>query len=80
MPYCQRKPFKIPGVLSQGEARQLLDSIQNLKHRCILATMYSAGLRVGELIELKVKDIDSARMIIAVRGGKGNKDRYLPLS
>ncbi len=75
-----RKPFKIPEVLSQDEVGKLLTAIKNIKHRCIMATIYSAGLRVGELIELRVKDIDSARMLVAVRGGKGNKDRYLPLS
>ena len=75
-----RKPFKIPEVLSQQEVKRLLNGIENLKHRCILATMYSAGLRVGELLALRVADIDSDRMVIAVRGGKGDKDRYLPLA
>jgi len=75
-----RKPFKIPEVLSQQEVKRLLNCTKNLKHRCILATMYSAGLRVGELLALRILDIDPDCMVLKVRGGKGDNDRSLPLS
>jgi site-specific recombinase XerD len=67
---------KLPVVLSKDEVLCLLESLTNLKHRAILATIYSGGLRVGEATRLKVSDIDSKRMMIRVQGGKGNKDRY----
>lgn len=73
-------PAKLPVVLSQAEVNALLDAIDNLKHHCMVATLYSAGLRVSELLALRVNDIDSSRMVIEVRSGKGNKDRYLALS
>jgi integrase len=58
----------------------LLKTTQNLKHKTLLMTAYSAGLRVSELVNLKVFDIDSKRMTIHVRRGKGKKDRMVPLS
>lgn len=67
---------KLPVVLSKHEVHCLLESLDNLKHRAILATIYSGGLRVGEATRLKVSDIDSKRMMIRVQAGKGNKDRY----
>lgn len=76
----KHKPFNIPVVLSQREARKLIDATNNIKHRCILAALYSAGLRMSELLSLTITDIDSSRMIITVKGGKGNKDRNLPLA
>lgn len=75
-----RKPFKIPEVLSIHEVQELLRVTSNLKHHCIIATAYSAGLRVSELLGLRLTDIDSTRMILKVRGGKGAKDRNLPLA
>ncbi|HZH66902.1 MAG TPA: tyrosine-type recombinase/integrase [Flavisolibacter sp.] len=58
----------------------LLKTTQNLKHRTLLITAYSAGLRVSELVNLKVHEIDSKRMTIHVRLGKGKKDHLVPLS
>ena len=57
-----------------------MEKTNNLKHRCIVGLLYSAGLRRGEVLKLKPDDIDSKRMVIKVRSGKGNKDRYTILS
>ena len=75
-----RKERKLPIVLSKEEVRALIDATNNLKHRCILALLYSAGLRRSELLNLKLKDIDSKRMLVKVNDAKGNKDRYTLLS
>lgn len=73
---------KLPAVLSMEEVHRLLNCIDNLKHRVILKTIYSAGLRVGEAIRLKPEHIESdpSRMVIRVTQGKGRKDRYTVLS
>ncbi len=71
---------KLPVVLSKKEAVLIIENTNNLKHKAILSVIYSAGLRIGELIELKKTDIDSERMLIHVRGAKGKKDRYTVLS
>ena len=68
-----------PVVLSTDEVLRLLGALSNRKHRTILTTLYGAGLRVSELTRLRVGDIDSDRMMIHVRLGKGKKDRYVPL-
>lgn len=75
-----RKPYKLPDILSQEELMSIINSIDNLKHRMIIMTCYSAGLRVSEVINLKVNDIDSNRMTIHIRGAKGKKDRMVVLS
>ncbi|WP_125138397.1 tyrosine-type recombinase/integrase [Petrocella atlantisensis] len=67
-------------VLSLPEVSRIIDSIDYLKHKVLLMTIYSAGLRVSEAINLKVSDIDSENMRIFVRSGKGDKDRYTILS
>ena len=72
-------PKKLPVVLSQGEVQRIFSVTKNLKHLAAFMILYSGGLRVGELIKLKVSDIDSERMTIRVRHGKGAKDRYTVL-
>jgi len=73
---CPKKAKRLPVILSPDEVKQFFSVISNLKHRALLMTAYAAGLRVSELVNLRVEDIDSARMIIRVRQGKGFKDRY----
>lgn len=75
-----KKEYKVPKVLSQGEVKRLLDVTENLKHKTALMMAYSCGLRVGEVVELTVKDIDSERMLVIVKQGKGRKDRVTTLS
>lgn len=75
-----RQPKKLPVVLSQAEVIRFLDAIKKIKFRAILMTAYAAGLRLSEVTHLRVSDIDSQRMVIRVRQGKGQKDRYLMLS
>ena len=75
-----KKPSRIPVVLSVEEVQRLLNSFTNLKHKAIFTLCYSAGLRVGEILNLKLKDIDSDRMQIRIEQGKGQKDRYSILS
>ena len=71
---------KLPVILSKDEVKALLEAPRNLKHRAMLATMYAAGLRVSEVTNLKVPDLDRERRVIWVRGGKGQKDRQVMLS
>jgi integrase/recombinase XerD len=75
-----KKEQKLPDVLTQTEVLNILDSVGNLKHRTILMMVYSAGLRVGEAVRLKVGDIDGERKLIHLRGAKGKKDRFTLLS
>lgn len=70
----------LPEVCSEEEIVAIFKATENLKHKAILMTIYSAGLRLGELVNLKIKDIDSKRMQIRIEQGKGNKDRYTILS
>lgn len=74
-----RSEQKLPIVLSQEEVQKMFDVCENLKHKVILALLYSCGLRVSELINLTWNNIDRSRMIINVIGGKGNKDRQVML-
>jgi integrase/recombinase XerD len=76
----RKKPRKLPTVLTMQEVWKLICSSKNLKHRLILMTTYSAGLRASEVIGLKPEHIDSERMLIKVEDGKGKKDRYTLLS
>jgi site-specific recombinase XerD len=75
-----RKEHKLPKVLSKNEVKKILNSCNNIKHKCILMLIYSAGLRRSELLNLTVSDIDSERMVINIIGAKGKKDRISLLS
>ncbi len=66
----------LPVILSREEVSRLIDSARTLKHRTALSVAYGAGLRVSEVVALKVGDIDSSRMLLRVEQGKGQKDRY----
>ncbi len=79
IPYA-RQPRKLPVVLSADEVVQFLEAVPSLKTRAALTTAYAAGLRASEAVNLKVRDIDSGRMLIRVEHGKGGKDRYVMLS
>ena len=83
MPECipyARQPRKLPVVLSADEVVQFLEAVPSLKTRAALTAAYAAGLRASEAVNLKVRDIDSGRMLIRVEHGKGGKDRYVMLS
>ena len=75
-----KTPSTLPVLLNNDELVRLFDVTTNLKHRALLMTAYAAGLRASELGRLKIGDIDSQRMCVRVDQGKGNKDRYVPLS
>lgn len=75
-----RKQKKLPIVLSKEQVKLMINSTNNIKHKCIVALLYSSGLRRSELLNLKINDIDSSRMLIHIIDAKGNKDRYTILS
>jgi len=75
-----KKERKLPEVLSQQEVFRLLEAVGNTKHRTIMILTYSAGLRLGEVVRLKIADIDKERNLIYIRQAKGRKDRYTILS
>lgn len=75
-----RKEDKLPKVISLEEVQLLIKNTNNIKHKCIVSLLYSAGLRRSELLNLKLEDIDSKRMVINIKQGKGNKDRLTILS
>ncbi len=74
------KDKKLPIVLSKEEVQSLFNQLYNLKHKTILVLIYSCGLRISELINLKINDIDTQRMLIQIRNSKGNKDRQVQLA
>lgn len=81
--YSVERPIKketLPKVISLEEVGDIIKSTNNIKHRCIVSLLYSSGLRRGELLNLKLNDIDSKRMVINVINGKGGKDRLTILS
>lgn len=73
-------PRRLPQILSREEVAQVIAAAQNLTHRTMLMLLYSTGIRNAELRHLQVPDIDSRRMLIHIRHGKGGRDRYVPLS
>jgi integrase/recombinase XerD len=75
-----REPRKLPTVLSADEVVRFLESVSSLKARVALTTAYAAGLRVSEVAALKVRDIDSGRMVMRIEHGKAGKERYVMLS
>lgn len=75
-----RREKQLPEVLSEEEVVRLFWNVSNLKHKCILMAIYSSGLRLSEVANLRLSDIDSKRMMIFVKGAKGKKDRYTILS
>ena len=77
--YPTRRPQPLPEILSVREVKTLLAASHNLKHRAMLTLVYALGLRSGELIHLKIDDIDGERKVVHLKGAKGNKDRLLPL-
>jgi integrase/recombinase XerD len=77
---CQKTGRKLPVVLSRAEVAQFFGGIRSIKYRALFMTLYAAGLRVSEVVTLRVRDIDSQRMVIRVCQGKGRKDRYVMLS
>ncbi|MEA1878409.1 MAG: site-specific tyrosine recombinase/integron integrase [Bacteroidota bacterium] len=75
-----RKEKLLPSVLSEDEVKRIFEKVKNLKHKCLLMICYSGGLRISEVLNLKPIDIDSNRMLINIKGGKGKKDRVSLLS
>lgn len=78
--YPSRTKHILPKYLNLDEVKRMIATVTNLKHRCILKLLYGCGLRLNELLNLKITDIDSSNMIIHIRNAKGNKDRVVMLS
>ena len=79
IPYA-KKEKKLPVVIDTNHILQSLSKIENLKHKTLLSLTFSVGLRVSEVVNLRITDIDSKRMIIHIKNAKGRKDRVVPLS
>jgi integrase/recombinase XerD len=75
-----RRERTLPTVLSRNEVRRLTEAVKDPKHRALVVLLYSAGLRIGEALRLRVQDVDEERRIIHVRSGKGKKDRIVMLA
>ena len=75
-----KKNKQLPGVLSPAEVKRIIQATANPKHRCMLLTIYAAGLRRSELLHLRIQDIRSGEGLIFIKSGKGRKDRYVTLS
>jgi integrase/recombinase XerD len=75
-----KAPRHLPQILSPEDVARVIDAAQNLSHRTMLMLLYSTGMRNAELRHLQVRDLDSRRMLIHIRHGKGGRDRYVPLS
>ena len=76
---CSKTPKRLPEVLSKEETRKLIDAIKNQKHQLMICLLYSTGMRVSELINLKIKDLELDKSYGYVRNGKGGKDRLITL-
>ncbi|HEY3616988.1 MAG TPA: site-specific integrase, partial [Candidatus Sulfotelmatobacter sp.] len=79
-PYPKRARRRLPAILSQEEVAQLIDAARTPYHRALLMTLYATGARRAELAHLRVTDVDSKRMVVHIKGGKGRKDRDVMLS
>jgi len=79
LPY-PKQPKQLPVILSRDEVSRLINAAKNLYHRALLMTLYGTGMRRAEVTQLKVDDIDSERMLVHIRQGKGSRDRDVPLS
>lgn len=75
-----KQPYLLPNILTKDEVQAIFNAADNLKHKCILMTIYGSGLRLSEITSLKLSDIDSKNMRIFIDQGKGQKDRYALLS
>lgn len=75
-----KREQRLPVVLSQEEVRRLFATVTNLKQKALFMVAYDAGLRLSEIINLRIEDLDSQRMVIRIRQGKGKKDRYARLT
>lgn len=75
-----KKPNNLPNVLTTEEVKRIINSIENIKHRAIISTIYSCGLRISEAVNLLIKDVDSSAMTVKVVNAKGKNDRYVMLS
>ena len=75
-----KRPKLLPNVLSKEEVRELLEKTSNLKHKTMLSLIYACGLRCGELLRLKLENIDTKRNLLIIKQSKGRKDRITPLS
>jgi integrase/recombinase XerD len=75
-----KKPYLLPTVFSAEEVKKIILAPDNIKHRTILCLAYAGGLRVSEIVNLKIEDIDTSRMVMTLRGAKGKKDRQVMLS
>lgn len=78
--YPSRKKDSLPKYITKAEVKKMLASITNIKHKCITKLLYGCGLRLSELLNLKLSDIDSELMLVHVKDTKGNKDRVVMLS
>ncbi|HPX76065.1 MAG TPA: tyrosine-type recombinase/integrase [Bacteroidales bacterium] len=78
--YPSRKIHSLPKYLSRDEVKKMIDLTTNQKHKCIIKLLYGCGLRLSELLNLKITDIDSSNMVVHIRNSKGNKDRVVMLS
>lgn len=75
-----KKSRILPKILSEAEVASIINALDNLKHKCMLSLIYSAGLRRSEILNMKPEVIDSQRMLIHIKQAKGKKDRIVPLS